>query len=195
MTLNLKQQKAAETKNRLIDSALRVFSAKGFGASTTKDIAKEAGVTDGLIYHYFSSKEELLWAVIDKHTLNNDLERAIRDFPTGNSLEELLLAYFTKLLDTLHAKSELIVMFFGEAQRNPAVHQRLVQLVESGMDPLVRLLTAKGVPHSSELHLAVRNIHTSFVMYFLLFGRNAKDQQEHVLYITATVKQFLKAIL
>src|SRR3954462_3395706 len=50
-----------EDKRRLIlDAAVRVFARKGYHATRVGDIAEEAGVAHGLIYHYFSSKEEVL---------------------------------------------------------------------------------------------------------------------------------------
>src|SRR3989442_5170623 len=50
-----------EDKRRLIlDAAVRVFARKGYHAARVGDIAEEAGVAYGLLYHYFSSKEEVL---------------------------------------------------------------------------------------------------------------------------------------
>src|SRR5438093_9194390 len=53
-----------EDKRRLIlDAAVRVFARKGYHSSRVGDIAEEAGVAHGLLYHYFESKEALLEAV------------------------------------------------------------------------------------------------------------------------------------
>src|ERR671935_1753674 len=50
-----------EDKRRLIlDAAVRVFAQKGYHTSRVGDIAEEAGVAHGLLYHYFSSKDEVL---------------------------------------------------------------------------------------------------------------------------------------
>src|SRR3954467_1741650 len=55
---------ATEDKRRLIlDAAVRVFAAQGYEASRVGDIAKEAGVAYGLVYHYYGSKEAVLEAV------------------------------------------------------------------------------------------------------------------------------------
>ena len=52
---------AATEKRRLIlDAAVRVFARQGFHTCRVSDIADEAGVAYGLVYHYFSSKEEIL---------------------------------------------------------------------------------------------------------------------------------------
>ena len=48
-------------KRRLIlDAAIRVFARRGFHACRVSDVADEAGVAYGLVYHYFDSKEEIL---------------------------------------------------------------------------------------------------------------------------------------
>ena len=55
------RQAASEEKRRLIlDAAVRVFARDGYHTSRVGDIAEEAGIAHGLLYHYFSSKEEVL---------------------------------------------------------------------------------------------------------------------------------------
>jgi AcrR family transcriptional regulator len=53
-----------ERRNQLLDTARRLFAEKGVEGTTIKDIADEAGVAQGLLYHYFKGKEELFWAII-----------------------------------------------------------------------------------------------------------------------------------
>src|SRR5438045_6033228 len=57
-----------EDKRRLIlDAAVRVFGRKGYHASRVGDIAEEAGVAHGLLYHYFKSKDQVLEAVFHEN--------------------------------------------------------------------------------------------------------------------------------
>ncbi|MDX6479733.1 MAG: TetR/AcrR family transcriptional regulator, fatty acid metabolism regulator protein [Gaiellaceae bacterium] len=57
-----------EDKRRLLlDAAVRVFARKGFHASRVGDIAEEAGVAHGLLYHYFDSKDAVLKAVFHEN--------------------------------------------------------------------------------------------------------------------------------
>ena len=51
---------AAEKRRVILDAAVRVFARQGFHTCRVSDIADEAGVAYGLVYHYFSSKEEIL---------------------------------------------------------------------------------------------------------------------------------------
>jgi AcrR family transcriptional regulator len=57
----------AETRrNQLLDIALALFAERGIENVTIKDLASEAGIAQGLIYHYFESKETLLLAVMQR---------------------------------------------------------------------------------------------------------------------------------
>src|SRR6266581_2995222 len=57
-----------DRREQIIDAAMQAFSQKGYARATNKDIAREAGITPGLIYHYFDSKEALLKAIIDERS-------------------------------------------------------------------------------------------------------------------------------
>src|SRR3954471_5109292 len=52
-----------DKRQQILDAAVRVFAAQGYEASRVGDVATEAGVAYGLVYHYFGSKEAVLEAV------------------------------------------------------------------------------------------------------------------------------------
>ena len=49
-----------DKRRQILDAAVRVFARQGFHATRVSDIADEAGVAYGLVYHYFNSKDEVL---------------------------------------------------------------------------------------------------------------------------------------
>ncbi|MEA2425867.1 MAG: TetR/AcrR family transcriptional regulator, fatty acid metabolism regulator protein, partial [Thermoleophilaceae bacterium] len=51
---------AADKRRQILDAAISVFATRGFHACRVSDVADEAGVAYGLVYHYFDSKEEIL---------------------------------------------------------------------------------------------------------------------------------------
>ncbi len=57
-----------DRREQIMDAALKVFAQKGFARASNKDVAREAGITPGLIYHYFESKEALLKAIIESRS-------------------------------------------------------------------------------------------------------------------------------
>ena len=58
-------QRGEETRARLIDSAMRLFGERGFGAATTRDIAVDAGVNAPALQYYFGNKEGLYLACVE----------------------------------------------------------------------------------------------------------------------------------
>lgn len=189
-----RQQQALETKNKLIDAALRTFSRKGFGESTTKDIAKEADVTDGLIYHYFKSKEDLLWAILDKYTLLHTMKEELSRMDPKAPLDQQLMIYYQSLFRSLHEQQDLVVMCFGEAGRNPEIRKRLESMILKG----VELLHAHIFPYvqiaSYDLMIAIRNVQTAMVLYFLMTDRFIDDEVERNRYIKTSINQFMKVV-
>ncbi len=66
-------------RQQIIDGAIKVFTGKGFHNATTKEIAKAAGITEGTLYNYVQSKEDIIYIVYDYITgiLRSDLEKTI----------------------------------------------------------------------------------------------------------------------
>ena len=54
-----------EKQENILEAALRLFASEGYNATSTKKVAKEAGVSEGLIFRHFGNKEGLLMAILD----------------------------------------------------------------------------------------------------------------------------------
>jgi len=59
------QQRSEETRARIMESAIKLFSNRGFTASSVDDICAEAGISKGAFYHHFESKQALFLALLD----------------------------------------------------------------------------------------------------------------------------------
>ena len=55
-----------ESRERILDAALRLFARYGYAATPVRRIAEEAGVSQGLLYNYFDGKESLLRALFEQ---------------------------------------------------------------------------------------------------------------------------------
>src|SRR5881392_3983885 len=55
--------RAQDKERQILDAAVRVFARKGYHGCRVSDVAREAGVAYGLVYHYYGSKEALLEAI------------------------------------------------------------------------------------------------------------------------------------
>lgn len=54
----------SEKELKIIDSAIKIFSEKGYSATTTNEIAKDAGVAEGTIFRYFKTKKDILRGIV-----------------------------------------------------------------------------------------------------------------------------------
>jgi AcrR family transcriptional regulator len=61
-----KRMKADERRQEIIRAAMEVFARNGFGGSTTREIAENAGISEAMIYSHFRNKEDLYTAIIDE---------------------------------------------------------------------------------------------------------------------------------
>ncbi len=81
-----------KTKNAIIASALKLFAEKGFHGTSINDIAKDAGISKGLAYNYFRSKQHLLEAVFSQiNEIGNELENAVKNIDDPYEKLEVLI--------------------------------------------------------------------------------------------------------
>lgn len=59
-------KKSETTKQKILESTIEAISEKGYAPTTTKEIAKRAGVSEGTIFKYYGSKQDLLREIVDK---------------------------------------------------------------------------------------------------------------------------------
>jgi TetR/AcrR family acrAB operon transcriptional repressor len=87
------RQEALETRNHILDTAERVFSAKGVSRTSLANIADAAGVTRGAIYWHFRNKGDLFLAMIERVTLPmEEMVRAAADEAAEDPLERVRAA-------------------------------------------------------------------------------------------------------
>jgi AcrR family transcriptional regulator len=108
----------AEEKRRLIlDAAVRVFARNGFHGSRVGDIAEEAGVAHGLLYHYFSSKDEVLQTVF-RENWSELLQRFGQVAASDEPADEKLLGIVKILLRTWRNDPDLVTVMVREVGRS-----------------------------------------------------------------------------
>ena len=93
MPLNVKMSGMSETRNRLIDAAIRSFVRYGVRKTTMSDIAEEAGVSRQTLYSFFRSLDDVLATAITR-TTDEQLEAAIAQWAPLASLGDKLDAFF-----------------------------------------------------------------------------------------------------
>jgi AcrR family transcriptional regulator len=87
------------THAAIIDSAMTLFAQQGYAHTTTRQIADNAGISAGLMYHYFDGKESLLQAVLENcmEILSTAFSEAYRGSETDKRVATLVQTIFTML--------------------------------------------------------------------------------------------------
>lgn len=79
-----RQEQRDQAEERIFEAAKRIFSCHGYDGSSVRMISKEAGVSPGLLYNYFQSKEELLMHVFQAGL--RDVEASFSDLPDDGAI-------------------------------------------------------------------------------------------------------------
>src|SRR3954471_8217873 len=90
------KQQAANTRATIVEAALRCFDRHGIASSTLEQIACEAGVTKGAVYHHFQGKRDILGVIRDEMSLPllDEADTALlrgSDLPALERIERFLL--------------------------------------------------------------------------------------------------------
>jgi AcrR family transcriptional regulator len=113
------RQAGAEEKRRLIlEAAVRVFARSGFHTSRVGDIAEEAGVAHGLLYHYFESKDEVLRTVF-RENWRELVARFEQVEASDSTADEKLRGIVKILLRTWRNDPDLVTVMVREVGRSP----------------------------------------------------------------------------
>jgi AcrR family transcriptional regulator len=127
--LAARKQAVEDKRRQLLDAAVRVFARKGFHASRVGDIAEEAGVAHGLLYHYFDSKDEVLEAVFQENwtvLVARIASVEETDEPAADQLRHIAAI----ILRTWLHLPDVVRVLVREFGRSPEVAERLGELVQ-----------------------------------------------------------------
>jgi AcrR family transcriptional regulator len=137
------QSVAVEDKRRhLLDAAVRVFARKGFHASRVGDIAEEAGVAHGLLYHYFESKDQVLEAVFHENW-SVLLARIERVEETDEPAAEQLRHIAAIVLRTWLHVPDVVRVVIREFGRSPELTERIGELSQPRQ--AIQRVIARGI--------------------------------------------------
>lgn len=111
-----------DRRGELIDVALREFAEHGVEGTSMKALARKAGVSPALFYHYFRSKEELLILAVTRDSLAPHL-RALLD--PDHAATGVLPQMGRVLEQHLHERRHLVWLFLQECRTREAVQRRM----------------------------------------------------------------------
>jgi TetR/AcrR family transcriptional regulator, fatty acid metabolism regulator protein len=128
----------AGRREELLAAAVRVFAQKGYHTCRVSDIAEEAGVSHGLVYHYFASKDEVLETIFRENW--GPIGAAIAAIGTADeAAPEQLRKVAALVLHAWRRDPETVRVLVREISRSPVLQERIGEF-QQAFDALERMI-------------------------------------------------------
>jgi AcrR family transcriptional regulator len=137
-----RRKRAEWRREQLLDAAMSVFGRKGIQAASTREVAAAAGVAPGLLYHYFTSKEALVLAVVAERGFLPELRQLLSE-SQGRSAAVVLWQVLSGFSRLLADRSEFVALFFSGAISNERIREGLKAVVAEIQRLLADYLAAR----------------------------------------------------
>jgi AcrR family transcriptional regulator len=149
-----------DARERLIAAGYRVLAERGYDATTIKEVAREAGVNQGLVHYYFGSKDALLLAVTAeaRQQYSAELQR-LREETPPERLAAASFAWGERLLKDAPEQIRLRYELFALGLRNPELRPAVAELMYQSSDEIARTVArvrgdAEARPEPVDHHYA-----------------------------------------
>jgi AcrR family transcriptional regulator len=194
---NSRKIQAEERRLQIMEMALKVFAEKGFKSASIKDIAEAAGISQGLMYHYFKNKEDLLAATIKQYSFLEELRGIVAardDRPSSRVLEETA----SKFLETLEKRKALVRILIHDVAFDPELSNAWSVMFHEGVALLKKFIDSRiergeFKPHDSEV--TARLMFSSVVMFHLtrdIFRTSRVTPEQYLKGILDTLMEGIK---
>jgi AcrR family transcriptional regulator len=158
-----------DTRDKILDAGLRLFSKKGYLGATTKEIAKKAGVAELTLFRHFTSKERFFEEMIKNFSFIPALKELIpeiRGMEYGDALSEIARRYLNRLSE----RRDLIKIMLAEMHLYPSkvkvIHLNLIDELIGTLASYFRDLQSEGIVRDFDPEVAARAFFGMFFSYF-----------------------------
>jgi len=193
---NLRKAQAEERRRQILETTLAVFAAKGFDGTSIKDIAQAAGISQGLMYHYFAGKEDLLRATVEYHSFIPQLCQILNN-ASQLSIEKVFENIANGFMDLLYKKKMLVSLLIREIEANSEVKKAWSNLCQEGVSLIQKYLEAHIAsgelrPHNTEV--TARNLFAIVFMYHFTGDVFQSSPVTRSQFIEATLSNLMRGI-
>ncbi|MCX7029285.1 MAG: TetR/AcrR family transcriptional regulator [Spirochaetes bacterium] len=142
--------RSEETRTRILQSAMKLFSETGFDATGVAEICGTAGVSKGAFYHHFETKQAVFLQLLEDwlQQVDADLQTALRESPTV--VEGLLgmAARTREVFSAADGRLSILLEFWSQARKDPVVWERTIAPFRRYRDAFAGIVR-KGIAEGS----------------------------------------------
>lgn len=174
-----KQDRATETRQRILDAAAHVFAEHGYTAGTTNRIAERAEVSIGSLYQYFPNKDAVLRALMDAHVDAGAAllaERLSGGLP--ERLDDTLRVFVRATIDNHRDNPRLHRVLFEEAPRAPEFLARVHEMERFSVTMAAQVLGRHPGVRDGRLNAQIVVATIDSLVHRLVTSQDPADFQE-----------------
>ncbi len=156
-----------EERRQAISAAIwRIVSTQGLEGVSLRTVAAEAGVSMGMVQHYFSSKDDMLMFALA--TLRTRVETRLHDgSPDGGPIRTLLLQMLP-LDEERRAEAQVVAAFLARAAVNPAIAEELLKGATGFEEYIASEIARAGVPDARRHAAALLSMLDGLTLHILI---------------------------
>ncbi|EKR66067.1 transcriptional regulator, TetR family [Leptospira weilii str. 2006001853] len=165
---------AKDTRDLILKTSLKLFSEQGYHGTTMRQVASKAGMSLGLAYRYFDSKEAILEGIIESH--DKILKRYITDEVVSNPSREDLIMNVSESIITLVKENEDYLRLYWNLMLQPKIHRlkrRNIRLVNMIFFETSKKTIRSIKPNYTEFE--IKNLASTTIGYMINYLTNKKE--------------------
>lgn len=158
------QERSIETKRKIVEAGFNLFGSKGFYKTNTAQIAKDAGVSTGIVYGYFNNKKDILIEVIKIYNerVYTPILNLIDELNKNKDLDSIILKVLN-LSEKLHAKYYNIHQELNAiAQMDEDINKAFIEMQDIVTSRFVKKLQELSykTANNENVHIAMNLVQT-----------------------------------
>jgi AcrR family transcriptional regulator len=134
---------ADERRHEILDAAEKLFSTKGFDATSTNDILEEVGIARGTLYYHFKSKEAIMDALIERY--NTKVLNIAKKIANDKSISVFERMMGVVMALNINNKSEKEIIEHIHKPQNALMHQKVQRVILTEVTPILAEIIEDGI--------------------------------------------------
>ena len=179
------EKKRVVSRKKIIDSALKLFGTNGFSNTSISQIAKDAGISKGLMYNYFESKDELLEQVILETV--ESMQGMYLAFFEEKDARQMLLKMIDFTVDFLKTEKEFNVLMTSlglQKESHPIIKKIAIEKINQLMPMILSKMTDAGIPDAENEIYIIGAVMDGMAVQYL-----TTEDEVHLMKVTNALKK------
>ena len=172
----LRQEQAAATRKKLLESAQRLFGEKGYKGTPVREINRSVNLGDGLLYHYFpGGKKEIFQAIVEENVKQImqrlDYSSRIGEF-VDTPLKKLLETVYLSFIQVVDSHLDILRILFRENEVRGLVSKEQMMHLVGKRDPwfpkVLRKKMERGELRQMDCEMAARSLNAILMNHVMI---------------------------